>query len=137
MTEDEYISQLRAGWPRDSDASLQVIALADEAVRAFPQSPRLLVMRGNLIQLGPESCPYPLEEALHCYRRAVEIEPHFAEGWEEIGHYYDAVLDDEEGARPYFERATALKGEPAASPNGGPTTRLGNSGVGGGPPSVS
>jgi hypothetical protein len=137
MTESEYISRLRAGWPQDSDASLEVIALADEAVRAFPLSPRLLVMRGNLIQLGPESCPHPLEEALHCYRRAVEIEPHFAEGWEEIGHYYDAVLDDEDGARPYFERAAALKGEPAASPNGGPAEPSGNSGAGGGPPSVS
>src|SRR5258706_258780 len=29
------------------------------------------------------------------------------------------------------------KGEPAASPNGGPAERPGNSGVGGGPPSVS
>ena len=137
MTEDDYISQLRSGWPKDSDASLQVIALADEAVRAFPQSPRLLIMRGNLIELGPETCPYDLEESLRSYRLAVEIDPHFAEGWQEIGHYYDAVLNDEAGARPYFERATALKREPAASPNGGPATRLDNSGAGGGPPSVS
>jgi hypothetical protein len=27
MTEDDYISQLRAGWPKDSDASLAVIWL--------------------------------------------------------------------------------------------------------------
>ena len=66
MSEDEYISRLRAGWPQDTDASQQVIALADEAVRAFPESAPLLVMRGNLIELGPESCPYPLEEALLC-----------------------------------------------------------------------
>lgn len=117
MTEDEYISRLRSGWSEDRDALLQMIALADEAVRAFPLSPQLLVMRGNLIQLGPESCPHALEEALHCYRRAIEIEPHFAEGWEEIGHYYDAVLDDEDGARPYFDRATALKGEQVGAPN--------------------
>ena len=31
----------------------------------------------------------------------------------------------------------STKGELAASPNGGPAERLGNSGVGGGPPSVS
>jgi Immunity protein 53 len=31
----------------------------------------------------------------------------------------------------------AQNGEPTASPNGGPATRLGNSGVRGGPPSVS
>lgn len=120
MTEDEYISRLRAGWPRGSDASLQTIALVDEAVSAFPRSARLLVMRGNLIELGPESCPHPLDEALHCYQRAVEIEPQFAEAWEELGHYHDAVLDDEDAARQYFERARRLRDEPAASGNSRP-----------------
>ena len=43
MTEHDYISRLRAGWPQDRDASLEVITLADEAVRAFPQSARLWV----------------------------------------------------------------------------------------------
>jgi len=110
MTEHDYISRLRAGWPQDRDASLEVITLADEAVRAFPQSARLWVMRGDLIQMGPESCPQPLEESLRCYQHAVEADPQFAEAWEEIGHYHDAVLDDEEGARPYFDRASSLKG---------------------------
>jgi len=32
---------------------------------------------------------------------------------------------------------SAKQAEPAASPNGGPTQRLANSGIGGGPPSVS
>ncbi len=44
MTEDDYISELRARWPRDSDASLETITLADEAVRAFPSSARLWVV---------------------------------------------------------------------------------------------
>ena len=109
MSEEDYIAQLRAGCPQDSDVSLDVITLADEAVRAFPQSATLLVMRGNLIELGTESCPYSLDEALRCYRRAIECEPDFAEAWEEIGHYYDAVLDDEKGAKPYFERAHHLR----------------------------
>jgi hypothetical protein len=137
MTEDEYISRLRAGWPQGSDASSHVIALADEAVRALPQSARLWVMRGDLIQLGPESCPQPLAEALASYQRAVQIAPDCSEAWEEIGHYYDVVLNDEEGARPYFERAASLKGRPAASLKGGPATQLGDSGVVGGPPTVS
>ena len=121
MTENEYISRLKARWPRDSDASFEVIALADEAVRAFPRSARLLVLRGNLIQLGPEACPHPLEEALSCYQLAVEHEPEHAEGWEEIGHYYNAVLADEQGARPYFDRARRLRerGEQDAPANAG------------------
>ena len=89
---------------------MEVITLADEAVRAFPRSARLLVMRGNLIELGPVTCPHPLEEALRCYQSAVEFEPQFAEAWDEIGHYYDAVLGDEKSARPYFDRARRLKG---------------------------
>jgi hypothetical protein len=36
-----------------------------------------------------------------------------------------------------FETLPTRKAEPGAAPNGGPAGRLGNSGVGGGPPSVS
>jgi tetratricopeptide (TPR) repeat protein len=110
MTEDDYISQLRAGWPKDSDTSLAVIALADEAVRAFPQSARLWLMRGDLIQIGPKSCPHPLEEALRSYQRAIEIDPQFVDAWDEIGHYHDAVLADETGAQKYFREAQRLRG---------------------------
>lgn len=110
MTENDYFSQLRDGWPKGRDASLQIIALADEAVRAFPQSARLWVMRGDLIQLGPESCPHPLEESLASYQRAVEVDPQFAEAWDEIGHYHDAVLSDEAAAQRYFREAERLRG---------------------------
>ena len=111
MTENDYISDLRARWPRDdtSDASLETIAVADEAVRAFPLSARLWERRGCLIQLGPESCPHSLEEALRSFQRAVEIDPQFADAWDEIGHYYDAVLDDEKTAQEYFEKAKRLR----------------------------
>ena len=110
MIEDDYISALRARWPRDCDASLETITLADEAVRAFPSSARLLVMRGNLIQLGPESGPHPLEEALRSYQHAAEIDPQFAEAWDEIGHYHDAVLDDKPAAQRFFQEAERLRG---------------------------
>lgn len=53
MTEKDYIAELRARWLRDCDATLEIIALADEAVRAFPRSARLQCIRGDLIQLGP------------------------------------------------------------------------------------
>ena len=54
MTEDDYISELRSRWPRGhtDDVSLETIALADEAVHAFPLSARLFIMRGDLIQLA-------------------------------------------------------------------------------------
>src|ERR1044071_8668354 len=40
-------------------------------------------------------------------------------------------------ARHCEARITQCSGQPVASPNGGPGARFGNSGVGGGPPSVS
>ena len=109
MTEDDCISELRASWPREGDASVAVVTLVDEAVRAFPHSARLWVMRGDLIQLGSESCPHPLEEALRSFQRAVEIDPQFAEAWDELGHYYDAMLGDEKTAAVHFEKAKRLR----------------------------
>lgn len=111
MTEDDYISSLRARWPQGSDASLETIALADEAIRAFPNSARLWIMRGNLIQLGPESCRHALEESLASYQRAVEIDPQFADAWDEIGHYYDVVLGEEKTAQEYFEKAKGVRSD--------------------------
>src|SRR4051812_24359995 len=116
MTEQEYISALRAGWPRQhsDEVSLETMTLADEAVRVFPQSPRLWCIRGDLIQLGPESTPHTLQDALASYQRAVEIDPNFAEAWEEIGHFHDAVLGDEAGAQQFFERAKKLRADHVA-----------------------
>jgi hypothetical protein len=109
MTEDEHISALQTRWPQDCDASMEVIALADEAIRVFPKSARLWVMRGNLIELGPESCPHPLGEALASYERAIKLDSDFAEAWDEIGHYHDAVLDDEKSTQRFFQEAERLR----------------------------
>lgn len=74
-TEDDYISSLRDCWPMGSNGTMEVIALANEAVRVFPRSARLWVMRGDLIRIGPQSDVHSLEEALRSYQRAVEIDP--------------------------------------------------------------
>jgi hypothetical protein len=111
MSEDTYIFQLQVSWPRwpnPDESTVKSINLADEAVRTFPGSAKLWVMRGDLIQLV-ESCPYPLEEALRSYQRAVEVDPQFAEAWEEIGHYYDVILSDEVEGQKYFCEAERLR----------------------------
>lgn len=117
MTENDYITKLEARWPRraDTDAALlSTIALADGAVRAFPQSPRLWCIRGDVIQLGPESCPHSLDDALACYQRATEINPQFIEAWESLGHFHNAVLDEEVSAQRFFSEAERLKGQHVA-----------------------
>jgi tetratricopeptide (TPR) repeat protein len=68
-------------------------------------------MRGDLIQLGAEDIPYELTDALASYERAIAIDPKCAEAYEEIGHFYDAVMGDAERAKPFFHRAAVLKNE--------------------------
>jgi tetratricopeptide (TPR) repeat protein len=114
MTEEEYMAELREKTTANDGASLEVIALADRAVEAFPRSSRLWCLRGDFIQLGPENCPQSLDDALNSFRRAIEIDPGFAEAWEEIGHFCYAVLDDEAGAEPCFREAARLRGQHAA-----------------------
>lgn len=116
MKENDYITQLKARWPRthSDEVPLETIVLADEAVRAFPQSPRLWCIRGDLIQLGPEDNPHSLDDARACYQRATEIDPQFVEAWESLGHFHNAVLDDEATAQRFFSEAERLKGHHAA-----------------------
>ena len=116
MTEIDYITKLKARWPRTvrEVASLETIALTGEAVQAFPLSPKLWVIRGDLLQMATEDCPYPLEESLVCYKRAIEIDPQFAEAWESAAHFYDAVMADEQAAAPYFREFERLKGHHVA-----------------------
>ena len=113
MTENDYITELKMLWPRGprDEVSLETIALTGEAVQAFPHSPKLWVIRGDLLQLGPSDSPYPLEESLVCYKRAIEIDPQFAEAWESAAHFHDAVLGDEETAAPYFKEFDRLNGD--------------------------
>ena len=101
--------ELKKRWPRNGDATLNTIALADEATRAFPRSAQLWCMRGSLIQLGGEDCPHSLDDALASYKQATAIDPQFAEAWQEIGYFYDNVLDDEATAQQYFREAERLR----------------------------
>jgi tetratricopeptide (TPR) repeat protein len=66
-------------------------------------------MRGNLIELGSADIPYTFEDALACYERAVSIDPNFAEGYEEIGHFYDAVMPNPSRARRAFRKAVEIR----------------------------
>ena len=109
MKESDYIEKLFTLWPTEGETSADALALADEAVRAYPHSAKLWCMRGNLIELGPAGIPYGLEDALACYERAVVIDPNFAEGHEEIGHFYDAVMPNPSRARRAFREAARVR----------------------------
>lgn len=110
MNENDYIEELKKRWPRRGKATIEAITLADEATRAFPHSPKLWCMRGNLIEHGPENSSRSLDDALASYKRAVEVDPQFIQAWENIGDFYHDVLDEKDKAKPYFHEAERLKG---------------------------
>jgi tetratricopeptide (TPR) repeat protein len=112
VTENDYIEELKKRWPRTAKtkATIEIVTFADEAIRAFPRSPKLWCMRGNLIELGPGNSPYSLDDALDSYKRAIEIDPQFIQAWEDTGYFYRDVLDKEDEAKPYFHEAERLKG---------------------------
>ncbi|MEP6672682.1 MAG: hypothetical protein ABJF10_26195 [Chthoniobacter sp.] len=113
MNESEYISALYACWPCESETTPEAIALADDAVRAFPDSPKLWCMRGDLIQLAAASCPYSLDDAGACYLRAIAVDPSSVEAHEGAAHFYDVVMSDEQRAASYFAEFQGLR--PASS----------------------
>ncbi len=62
-----------------------------------------------MIQLSEDTDTYTLEDALLSYQRAVEIDPYYAEAYEEMGHYYEVILDDQQRAAAYFNKLVELK----------------------------
>lgn len=112
MTEDEYFGLIRGQWPESEgeEASGELVQLVSQALAKYPHSPRLLVMRGDLIQLSPDSPGIHIEEALECYRKAIEIDPRYIDGWTSIGYFLDVIADDFRAAEDAFRRAIAHGG---------------------------
>ena len=93
--------------------TVEPLRLVEEAIIAFPRSPKLLCMKGDLIQLSDGS-GYSLSDAAACYERAAFIDPSCAEAFESLGYFHDVVSDDPERAESAFRTAIALGGGPDA-----------------------
>lgn len=87
----EHIDTIASKWPKGKEASSEILALAEEAVSAFPQSAKLWCMRGDLIQMSALEANYELADATASYQQAVTVDPLFGEAYESIGYYYDVV----------------------------------------------
>lgn len=112
MSEDEYIAAIRARWPSDAVRDrppVETLQLADEAVRTFPSSAKLWVIRGDLLQLSDLETGYALDESERCYRAAIKADPSFIEGYRELGYFLDVVMGKRRKAKRYFDKARRLQ----------------------------
>jgi hypothetical protein len=113
MTESDYIQRIQKLRPEKDTEAVEPMRLVEEAIVAFPRSPKLLCMKGDLIQLSDGNA-YSLADAAACYERAASIDPTCAEAFESLGYFYDVVSEDLERAESAFRAAIALGGGPDA-----------------------
>ena len=64
---------------------------------AVAETPSLLVLRGILVQLS-ETPGLGLDDARASFERAIELAPDDPEPYEELGHFFDAVMADRDRA---------------------------------------
>jgi tetratricopeptide (TPR) repeat protein len=49
------------------------------------------------------------EEAVTCFEKAIELDPHFANAYQELGNYHAGYGNDPETAMVYFKKAEQLR----------------------------
>jgi tetratricopeptide (TPR) repeat protein len=86
----------------------QALAEVDRLLTDWPNNPRLLILRGNLIQLQDEDAVPTLEDARHDLERAVELAEESPAALIELAHFLFAVEDDDKAAARHFDKAIAL-----------------------------
>ena len=102
-SEKEFIQELKSYWPKDwqdKEPTKSTIALVDLAVSEHPQS---WIMRGDLYQLINH------EESLHCYEKAIEINPRSSEAYFEKATFIDLHMGKPRKAKQYYRKSRLLK----------------------------
>src|SRR5688572_12935984 len=107
--EEEVVTAVQARLSNDNGSSpeevLQALHDIESALEFYGDSLRLWCLRGDLIQLAPETSPYTLEDAKASYEHALAGSPEAAEPHVALGYLLDAVYDDPASAEPHFRQA--------------------------------
>ena len=77
----------------------------EKLLATWPDHPRLLLLKAELVQLSESENVPPLSEAKKCLERAVELDANGPEPAIELGFYLLNVEDHAAEAEPYFDRA--------------------------------
>lgn len=86
----------------------QALATVGELLRDWPDQPRLLVLRAELIQLQEDEKAPGLDEAKADLQRAVELDEESPTALIELGRFLSAVEDDAGSAAKCFDKAASL-----------------------------
>ena len=98
------MSEIRGILLHASKSGHEKQALADvDRLLAHHRCPYSLVLRGILIQLQDEDCPYPLQQAADDFLEALRIDSSYLPALEQLAHFYDAVEPNIEKAAEYAE----------------------------------
>ena len=109
MTRNQYRPAIRRAIKPGRDVPEKAIRLIDAAVSDHPKDASLWHKRAILIQLGPESGPHTLEDALASYFTALYLDPQNPEIVEDIGHFFDAVMGHEKEGQRWLIRGRRMK----------------------------
>lgn len=108
---EEYVRNISANWPDGERGAVENHAALETcicAIRAYPHEAQFHVLKGCLIQLGPDDDRFTLEDAEAAFQKALEIDPQCEDACRELGHYYDAVAPDEQLCEKYFGLANQI-----------------------------
>jgi len=114
MTELEIINAVGGEVAAHNKATAHALDLVEQGLKLYPRSPRLWILRGDLIQVSDDTTQYELEDALKSYRAAVRLDPRSPEAYESLGRYFDAVENRPREAESYFRKAIELGGGDSA-----------------------
>lgn len=112
MDEQDYIDAI---WeimppPMHEAVPMSILKLSEEAVRDFPLSSELWMLRAMLLQYVPSNYDEGELDEETCFKRASELDPTSVEIWTEYGFYYDIYKNDQNTAIEHFQRAIDFGG---------------------------
>jgi hypothetical protein len=112
VTEADYIEALKSRWPQGRTASREVLSLAAEAVRDFPQSAILWFLRGQLIWMAPPDYIFSRLDAVCSFQEAIRLDSSLAEACEQLGYPHGKGDDAERDPKNYNKEAKQ-RGKPS------------------------
>ena len=103
---DDLITRIRALAERDQyDEALRLL---DRELPEELMSSESLILKGNLILLGSDTCVYALLDAKRLYERACALCPDRFEAFYELGMYHENVCDDPKAADECLRQAREI-----------------------------